>query len=89
MNIRPLGRTILAQEMPREERSKGGIYIPEETREMQQFNHKVIAVGPEVRDIKVGDIVYVPAQAKRRTIDYKGERCFRFMEEEIPCIIEG
>lgn len=88
MNIRPLGKSIIAKELPREERSKGGIYIPQETREKQQYYHKVIAVGPDVVEVKPGDTIYAPADARRNTVDLGGERAFRFHEPEIPFIYE-
>ena len=64
MNVRPLQDRILVQRVAEEEKSRGGIIIPDSAKEKQQEG-EVIAVGPGKRekgelhplDVKVGDRV--------------------------------
>ncbi|MBN1652204.1 MAG: co-chaperone GroES [Deltaproteobacteria bacterium] len=65
MNIRPLQDRVLVKRVPEEERTRGGIIIPDTAKE-KPIEGKVIAIGNgKVRedgttrklDVKVGDIV--------------------------------
>ncbi len=44
MNIQPLGERVLLEPVKKEEKTKGGIYLPEEARE-ERKEGLVIAVG--------------------------------------------
>ena len=63
--FRPLGDRILIKRIKEEERTKGGIIIPDTAKEKPQEG-KVIAVGPGARDdngkvqpldVKAGDLI--------------------------------
>jgi chaperonin GroES len=63
MTFRPLGDRVLVRRVEEEERSKGGIIIPDTAKEKPQEG-EVVAVGPGARDddgkpvpldVKVGD----------------------------------
>ena len=63
--LQPLGDRVVVKPMPKEEVTKGGIVIPDTSKEKPQ-DGKIIAVGPGrmtddgkriVMDVKVGDIV--------------------------------
>jgi chaperonin 10 Kd subunit len=61
--IRPIGQNVLVQlKTQKDITSDSGIIIKTETQksvvEDRQTNGKVIAIGDEVKDIKVNDIVY-------------------------------
>ena len=61
--IRPIGQNVLVQlKSQKDITSDSGIIIKTETQksvvEDRQTNGKVIAIGDEVKDIKVNDIVY-------------------------------
>lgn len=61
--IKPIGQNILVQlKYQKDITSDSGIIIKTETQksvvEDRQTNGKVIAIGDEVKDIKVNDIVY-------------------------------
>lgn len=61
--IRPIGQNVLVQlKSQKDITSDSGIIIKTETQksvvEDRQTNGKVIAIGNEVKDIKVNDIVY-------------------------------
>ena len=63
--LEPMGDRIVIKAIEREERSKGGIYIPDTAKERPQEG-KVVAVGPGrvtdegkriPLDVRVGDVV--------------------------------
>jgi len=60
VNIKPLGDRVLIQAAPAEEKTKGGLYIPDTAKEKPQRG-TVIAVGngkpEEPLTVKVGDTV--------------------------------
>lgn len=64
--LRPLGNRALVKRVKNEERTAGGIYIPDSAQEKAQKGH-VVAVGAGTRDtsgnaipmqVNVGDVVY-------------------------------
>lgn len=60
--LEPLGNRVLVQVIEQEERTKGGIYLPETAKEKPQ-QARVIAVGKEAEEelsLKEGDIVVFP-----------------------------
>ena len=44
MNIQPIGERVLVEQVKKEEKTKGGIYLPEEARQ-EKKEGTVIAVG--------------------------------------------
>lgn len=60
MNIQPLGERVLIQPKEKEEKTVGGIYIPESARE-EKKQGKVIAVGTfkegKELPLKPGDVI--------------------------------
>ena len=65
MGFRPLGDRVLIKRVEEEEKTKGGIIIPDTAKEKPQEG-KVIAVGPGARDdngkvqpldVKAGDLI--------------------------------
>ena len=64
-NIRPLGDRVIVERTPDEEKTKGGILIPDSAKE-KPSRGKIVAVGPGKRlengdrlalDLKVGQVV--------------------------------
>jgi len=57
-NIKVIGNRVLLEPISKEEKTKGGIYIPDQAQEKPQLA-KVIAVGPGTKDkpmtVKIGD----------------------------------
>jgi len=60
MNIKPLADRVLIEPAPAEEKTTGGIIIPDTAKEKPQKG-KVVAVGPGKKDepltVKEGDVV--------------------------------
>lgn len=60
IKMKPLGTRVLIEPLEAEEKTRGGIIIPDSAKEKPQSG-KVVAVGPGSKDepmeVKVGDIV--------------------------------
>ncbi|HRD47918.1 MAG TPA: co-chaperone GroES [Caulobacter sp.] len=61
MKFRPLGDRVLVKRVEEEEKTKGGIIIPDTAKEKPQEG-EVIAVGPGARNDK-GDVVALDVKA--------------------------
>ena len=57
MNLRPLRNKVALKEVAKESKSSSGIFLMGGSDETPEFG--VIAVGPEVVDVKVGDRVLI------------------------------
>ena len=54
--FRPMGRHVLVEQHRDEERTTGGLWLPERAIEDHQVG-TVLAVGPDVGDVEVGQVV--------------------------------
>ncbi len=96
MKIRPLGDRVLIKRVAEEEKTKGGIIIPDTAKEKPQEG-KVIAVGKGKRnddgkvtplDVKAGDrILFGKYSGSEIRLD--GDEHLIVREEDILGIIEG
>lgn len=57
MNIKPLGERIVVKPYKQEEKTEGGIYLPETASKDRPQRGEVIAVGPDFKGVKKGDVV--------------------------------
>jgi chaperonin GroES len=57
MKIRPLGERVVVKPEKQEEKTKGGLYLPETATKDKPQRGKVIAVGPDFEGVKKGDTV--------------------------------
>jgi len=57
MNIKPLGERIIVKPIKQEEKTKGGIILPETASKEKPQQGDVIAVGSDFKDVKKGDKV--------------------------------
>ncbi len=60
--LEPLGNRVLVQIVEQQDRTKGGIYLPETAKEKPQ-QARVIAIGEEAEEelnLEVGDVVIFP-----------------------------
>jgi len=96
MNIRPLGDRILVKRIQEEEKTKGGIIIPDTAKEKPQEG-KVVAVGKGKTtedgkllppDVKVGDRILFGKYAGSE-IKLEGEEHLILREDDILGILEG
>lgn len=54
--LTPLGHRVVAKQVEKTGKTKSGFYLPEDAKEAPEIA-EVIAVGPKVSDVKVGDLV--------------------------------
>jgi len=95
MNIQPLGDRILIKPLEAEEKTKGGIVLPDTAKEKPQEG-KVVAAGKgrtldsgkvEALEVKVGDIVLY-GKYSGTEITKDGEEYLFVKEEDILAIIQ-
>lgn len=96
MKIRPLHDRVLVQRIEEEEKTKGGIIIPDTAREKPQQG-KVVAVGPGRIDdkgnrvpmnVKAGDRVLFGKYAGSE-VEIDDEQYLIMREDDILGVIEG
>jgi chaperonin GroES len=95
MKIRPLHDRVIVQRLEEEEKTKGGIIIPDTAKEKPQEG-KVIAVGPGKilengtkvsLDVKVGDKILF-GKYSGTEIKIEGEEYLMMREDDILGVIE-
>lgn len=96
MNVRPLNDRVLVKRLEEEEKTAGGIYIPDSAKE-KPTRGKIIAVGNgradddgnrKPLDVKAGDTVLFGKYAGTE-IKIEGEELIMMREEDILAVIEG
>ncbi|HXZ88659.1 MAG TPA: co-chaperone GroES [Candidatus Binataceae bacterium] len=96
MKIRPLGDRILVKRIKEEEKTKGGIIIPDTAKEKPQEG-KVVAVGKGkmteegkllVPDVKAGDKILFGKYAGSE-VKLDGEEHLILREDDILGVLEG
>lgn len=90
MAVRPLSDRVLVKPNPAEEKTAGGLFIPDTAKEKPLMG-KVIAVGPGTADIamevKVGDTVMYGKYAGTE-LNYEGESYLVMKQADIIAVIE-
>ena len=96
MNIRPLGDRILVKRIQEEEKTKGGIIIPDTAKEKPQEG-RVVAVGKGkvtedgkllAPDVKAGDRILFGKYAGSE-VKLEGEEHLILREDDILGVLEG
>jgi chaperonin GroES len=96
MNIRPLGDRILVKRIQEEEKTKGGIIIPDTAKEKPQEG-RVVAVGKGKMtedgkllspDVKAGDRILFGKYAGSE-VKLEGEEHLILREDDILGVLEG
>ena len=89
LNIKPLADRVLIEPAPAEEKTAGGIIIPDTAKEKPQKG-TVVAIGPGKKDepitVKVGDIVLYGKYAGTE-ISIKGVEYMIMRESDVVAII--
>lgn len=87
MKIKPLkDRILVAYPKQPQEKTAGGIYIPDSAQQEPQEGN-VLAVGSEVKEVKVGDLLFFDKYAGTKIKIEGTEHCI-LKEEEVLCIKE-
>lgn len=90
MKLAPLHDRVIIQRLPEEEKTAGGIIIPDSAKE-RPMRGTVVAAGPGTDKVKMqvkkGDVVLF---AKYAGTEFKmdGEECVIMRQEEILAVIE-
>ncbi len=96
MAIKPLGDRVLLKVLEAQEKSAGGIYLPDNAKEKPQ-QAEVIAVGEgkvldsgsyQKPEVKKGDIVLFGKYSGTEVTDSKGEAYLIVKEEDILAIVK-
>jgi len=96
MEIKPLGDRIVVKPLEAENKSKGGILLPDTAKEKPQ-EAKVVAVGKgktlengsiQVPEVKVGDKVLYGKYSGNEITTKEGEELLILREEDILAIIK-
>ena len=97
MDIKPLGDRILVKPLEAEEKTKGGIVLPDTAKEKPQEG-KVVAVGKgrvlesgniQAPQIKVGDRILYGKYSGTEISTRKGEDFLIMREEDIFATLDG
>ncbi len=89
MNFKPINDRVVVKPAPAEEKTKGGIIIPDTAKEKPQRG-EVIAVGPgkdgNELTVKTGDIVLYGKYAGQE-LSYEGEDFLIMREDDILVVL--
>lgn len=91
MKLKPINDRIVIKPAPAEEKTKGGIIIPDTAKEKPQRG-EVVAVGPGKDDVKmtvkVGDIVLY-GKYSGQELSYEGTDYLIMREDDVLVIINS
>ncbi|MBN8681314.1 MAG: co-chaperone GroES [Chitinophagales bacterium] len=87
--MKPIADRVIIKPAPAEEKTKGGIIIPDTAKEKPQRG-EIVAVGPgkdgNLMTVQVGDIVLY-GKYSGQEINFEGQDYLIMREEEVLCIL--
>ena len=88
MKLKPLSDKIVLEQIEAEEKSAAGIILPTDSQERPK-QAKVLAIGPDVKEIKTGDVVlYKGGFGGVEEVKVDGVEYLIAREKEILAIVE-
>lgn len=87
MNVNPLKSKVLIAEVKMETKSEAGIILEKAASAANSNAGKVIAVGPDVKEVKVGDTVYLE-WSKGDIVKIDGDQRVMIDEQYIAAVLE-
>ncbi len=87
VNIQPLADYIVAEAEKADERTASGLYLPTQAQEKPQ-TAKVLAVGKEVKEVKVGEIVIYGGYSTTE-VKQAGKTYLLIKEENVYATVKG
>ena len=72
MNFQPLGDRVLIKVKEAETKTASGIYIPDNATQEKPTEAEIMAIGSDVKDVKVGDQVVFTKFARSATVTLEG-----------------
>jgi chaperonin GroES len=88
MAVRPLGKKVLVAENKRENQTASGIILEGRDVQGESKTGTVLAIGPEVTAVKVGDKVLLEWN-KASVVTVDGAQRVMLLEEFIVAVLEG
>lgn len=89
MNIKPLADRVLIKPAPAEEKTAGGIIIPDTAKE-KPLQGEVVATGEGTKDetmvLKVGDVVLYGKYAGTE-VEYEGEKYLIMRQSDVLAVL--
>lgn len=82
----PLGKKILAAEVKKERKSEGGLILEGVNSVKETAAARILAVGPDVKTIRVGDVVYLD-WGKTKLVIIDGAQRVIVDEEDITALV--
>lgn len=86
IEVFPLGTKILAAEKKKERTTASGIFIGDSTSIKESSPAKILAVGPDVKNLRVGDEVYID-WPKTKLVIIEGAQRVIFDQEDVHAVI--
>jgi chaperonin GroES len=87
MSIQPLHDKVLVAEMKRENTTESGIVVTGAEGLGESKSGIVLAIGPDVKEVKIGDTVYLMWN-KAQVVKLNGAQRAIVKEEDIVAILE-
>jgi len=84
--LRPLGNKLVVQLIQKETVSPGGIVLTRADA-TEATRGKVLAVGPDVLDIQVGDVI-LPNWNKAKKVSNDGQSVYIVLDEDVVAVFE-
>lgn len=83
LGIKPMPNIILGQVIE-ENKTEGGVFLPENAKGRNIPRVQLVAVGENITELKVGDIVhYAPFSQSTRILSIKGHKVMQIYPDEI------
>ena len=73
MNFNPLGDRVLVKVQELQTKTASGIYIPDNASQEKPTQAEVIAIGNDVKDVKVGDNIVYTKFARTATVTFDNQ----------------
>jgi chaperonin GroES len=87
MAVRPLGKKVLVAENKRESQTASGIIIEGRDVQGESKTATVLAIGPEVKSVEVGQVVLLMWN-KGAVVTIDGNQRVMILEEDIVAVLE-
>ncbi len=82
----PIKDRIILKQVEAEEKTKGGLLIPDEAK-CRAPRGEVLAIGPEVKDVKVGDVL-IMVDKWFSTFKHEGQEYVVINEPDVVAILK-
>ena len=93
VNFTPIGNGVVVELKEVEEKTAAGIYIPDTVEDKENLLKQVyegdivVAIGPDCKQVKVGDLAYMNINASFKAFVINGKKYMLYREGDINVII--